>query len=150
MKKVTIRRKPSAKAAPGSPDEWVADRLGSGEPMKRLTIDIPLSLHQKVKSQCALKGENMADAVRTLLEKHFGHQHQADARGSIPVADMQKHDSVTFSNHDRDQTETSQIALCALEESRDEKPHPNPAPVSEQLDDGNEESRDEFFTPTGQ
>jgi hypothetical protein len=40
--------------------------------MKRLTIDIPLPLHQRVKSQCALRGEKMADVVRELLEKHFG------------------------------------------------------------------------------
>jgi hypothetical protein len=79
MKKITISGKPTAKAAPTSPDEWVSsDPNSSGKPAraaertKRLTIDIPLSLHQRVKSQCALKGENMADVVRELLEKHFG------------------------------------------------------------------------------
>ena len=77
MKKITIGSKPTAKSAPSSPDDWVSDRTGSGEPMKRLTIDIPLSLHQRVKSQCALKGEKMADVVRELLEKRF----QAGASG---------------------------------------------------------------------
>jgi hypothetical protein len=67
MKKVTISGKPTAKPAPNSPDDWVSDCSRSDEPMKRLTIDIPLSLHQRVKSQCALKGEKMADAVRELL-----------------------------------------------------------------------------------
>jgi hypothetical protein len=70
MKKITISGKPTAKAA-ASPDEWVADRAASNEPVKRLTIDVPLSLHQKVKSKCALKGEKMSDVVRELLEKHF-------------------------------------------------------------------------------
>ena len=40
--------------------------------MKRLTIDVPLSLHRQIKSRCALDGVNMADAVRELLEKRFG------------------------------------------------------------------------------
>jgi hypothetical protein len=66
MKKVTFGGKPTASRTTTSPDQWV-----SGEPMKRLTIDIPLSLHQRVKSQCALKGENMADVVRELLDGRF-------------------------------------------------------------------------------
>ncbi len=104
MKKVTIGGKPTAKSAPSSPDDWVSDRGASNEPIKRLTIDIPLSLHQRVKSQCALKGDKMADAVRGLLETHFGHGHHAEATRSDPVTEMQKHDSVTFRNHDADQT----------------------------------------------
>ena len=52
--------------------------------MKRLTIDIPLSLHQRVKSQCALKGENMADVVRELLGKHFPQQHQTKPTTGLP------------------------------------------------------------------
>ena len=73
MKKVTFGGKPTSRP-PGSPDQWV-----SGEATKRLTIDIPLSLHQRVKSQCALKGEKMADVVRELLERHFPHEQQAPA-----------------------------------------------------------------------
>ena len=41
------------------------------EAMKRLTIDVPASLHARIKSQCALRGAKMADEVRELLEKHF-------------------------------------------------------------------------------
>jgi hypothetical protein len=39
--------------------------------MKRLTIDIPVHLHQRVKSQCALNGKNMSDVIRDLLEANF-------------------------------------------------------------------------------
>jgi hypothetical protein len=106
MKKISIGGKPTAKSALSSPDDWVSDRSGSDEPMKRLTIDIRLSLHQRVKSQCALKGEKMADVVRELLEKHFGREQQPEVTKSEPLTDMQKHDSVTFSNHDGDQTAT--------------------------------------------
>jgi hypothetical protein len=66
MKRVTFGGKPTTSRMANSPDEWVA-----GEPTKRLTIDIPLSLHQRVKSQCALEGANMAEVVRGLLEKRF-------------------------------------------------------------------------------
>jgi hypothetical protein len=72
MKKITIGGKPTARSRPASPDEWVSDSPPAGEATKRLTIDIPLPLHQRVKSQCALRGEKMADVVRELLEKHFG------------------------------------------------------------------------------
>lgn len=104
MKKITIGGKPTAKSAPSSPDDWVAARPGSDEPMKRLTIDIPLSLHQRVKSQCALKGEKMADALRELLDRHFGKPDADGTANKDPITNLQKHDSVTFSNHDDDQT----------------------------------------------
>ncbi len=39
--------------------------------MKRLTIDVPLSLHKRIKSQCAIENLIMADVVRDLLEKRF-------------------------------------------------------------------------------
>jgi hypothetical protein len=93
MKKISISSKPRAKAAPTSPDEWVSSDSASppqptkpAEKTKRLTIDIPLSLHQRVKSQCALKGEKMADVVRELLEEHFGQEHLGKATNSDPVA----------------------------------------------------------------
>ena len=44
------------------------------EPMKRLTIDIPLSLHKRVKSQCANRGTTIAEVVRKYLEKTFPDQ----------------------------------------------------------------------------
>lgn len=73
MKKIDFGGKPSPRPDQASPDKWVADRLAQPvEPMKRLTIDVPLSLHQSVKTQCAIQGENMADVIRRLLEQHFG------------------------------------------------------------------------------
>ena len=50
-------------------DDWVNRR--DAEAMKRLTIDVPASLHARIKSQCAIRGVKMADEVRELLEKHF-------------------------------------------------------------------------------
>ena len=72
-KKVTIGAKPTSKSAQASADEWVENRStgNAPEPMKRLTIDVPASLHARIKSQCALRGVKMADAVRELLEQHF-------------------------------------------------------------------------------
>lgn len=72
MKKIDFGGKPSPRQDQTFPDKWVADRLPLPvEPMKRLTIDVPLSLHQSVKCQCAIQGENMADVIRRLLEAHF-------------------------------------------------------------------------------
>lgn len=41
------------------------------EAIKRLTIDIPASLHKRVKSQCANQGTTIADVVRAFLERKF-------------------------------------------------------------------------------
>ena len=48
-------------------ESWVQDK--SGEPVKRLTIEIPAQLHAQVKAACALRGVKMKDLVRTLLEQ---------------------------------------------------------------------------------
>ena len=60
-------------------ETWVqtrdADReapaLPSGEPMKRFTIDVPVSLHTRIKTQCAMRGVKMADVLREILEREF-------------------------------------------------------------------------------
>lgn len=73
-KKVNFAGKPATK--PVSPDEWVESRqvvapAAPAEEMKRLTFDIPASLHRRIKSQCAVKGVKMTEELRALLEKHF-------------------------------------------------------------------------------
>ena len=72
MKKVTFAgKRPSA--LPGSVDNWVNDRETEQprETMKRFTIDVPVSLHKRVKSQCAMQNLVMADVIRELLEHRF-------------------------------------------------------------------------------
>lgn len=41
------------------------------EENKRLTIDIPASLHRTIKSQCALRGTKIADEVREILIEKY-------------------------------------------------------------------------------
>ena len=75
MKKVHIAPKPQSRNQPVSVDDWVNSGSptpgGGEEPMKRLTIDVPASLHTRMKAQCAIQRENMADVVRDMLEKRF-------------------------------------------------------------------------------
>ena len=72
-KKVSISKKPRVASA----DQWVESR-SSTEPAagpeknKRLTIDIPESLHRAIKSQCAMRGTKIADEVRELLLQKYG------------------------------------------------------------------------------
>lgn len=68
-KKVTFGVKPTQAPAAANADQWVESR--NAETIKRLTLDIPASLHARVKSTCALRGVKMADAIRELLETHF-------------------------------------------------------------------------------
>ena len=53
----------------GKPREEAAD-----EPMKRLTLDIPESLHRTIKVSCAGRGTKMAEEIRALLEAHYANQ----------------------------------------------------------------------------
>lgn len=48
-------------------EAWV----GAGEQVKRLTIDVPESLHRRIKATCAVNGTKMADAIRLLLEREY-------------------------------------------------------------------------------
>ncbi len=72
--------------APDPADSWVSERRETpevaaplppaspdvpAEPMKRFTIDVPASLHTRVKIGCAQRGLKMADVLREMLEKEF-------------------------------------------------------------------------------
>ena len=82
MKKVRFASKPGMTKTnePQSPDDWVelANKPDPGEPTKRLTIDIPLSLHQRFKTRCAWEGLKMADVVRELIERRFPEETKAE------------------------------------------------------------------------
>ena len=41
------------------------------EPIKRFTIDVPVSLHTRIKTQCAMRGVKMADVLREMMEREF-------------------------------------------------------------------------------
>lgn len=73
MKKVPIKAKPKADQKADSADKWISSRetVEDKEDLKRLTIDVPATLHRRIKSQCADRGLKMADEIRELLEKHF-------------------------------------------------------------------------------
>lgn len=77
-KKVAFAAKPNSQSATNAnPDAWVEYRKMVEEPassvenMKRLTIDIPVWMHQRLKSDCALRGVKMADEIREMLEKRY-------------------------------------------------------------------------------
>lgn len=75
MKKISFNAKPSNAQPPVNVDAWVENRpfeeAKPREPMKRLTVDVPLSLHKRIKSQCAMENLVMADEIRLLLENRF-------------------------------------------------------------------------------
>lgn len=72
----TVEFKNPGKGQGGSQaaDDWVNKRevpTKNAERMKRFTIDVPESLHKRIKTQCAMQGVKMADEIRALLEKRF-------------------------------------------------------------------------------
>ena len=72
-KRVSIGTKPTQKTTTNA-DAWVDSReeAKKTEPMKRLTIDVPESLHRMIKSACAMRGTKIADEVREILLQNYG------------------------------------------------------------------------------
>jgi predicted DNA binding CopG/RHH family protein len=68
-KQIQIPQKPRA-------DEWVAQgrekAVGTGEKMKRLTLDLPEGLHRAIKRRAVEEGVTMVDMLRKLLEERYG------------------------------------------------------------------------------
>jgi hypothetical protein len=72
MKKIDFGSKRPESQLPGNVDNWVQNReVTDREETKRLTIDVPISLHKRIKSQCAIENLVMADVIRELLEQRF-------------------------------------------------------------------------------
>ena len=73
MKTVPLTISPKTGAA--NADEWVqggrSRPAAASELTKRFTIDVPLELHRRIKTQCAMQGRKMADALREILEREF-------------------------------------------------------------------------------
>jgi predicted DNA binding CopG/RHH family protein len=86
MKKVAMKMPGAVKAADPA-EAWVNQKTADvseapasaevvtlhkpAEPMKRFTIDVTETLHKRIKGQCAMRGEKMADVIRELLEREF-------------------------------------------------------------------------------
>lgn len=74
-KKVQIGVRPSQRpAVQANADAWVDQRNveSTQVKMKRLTIDVPESLHRSIKAACAMRGTKIADEVRELLRERYG------------------------------------------------------------------------------
>ncbi len=89
-KKITMSTKPKAGVQKQfSADDWVSNGAAGAattaattnvvadgqapdkESTARFTIDIPVSLHARIKSQCALKRVKMREEVLSMLEEKF-------------------------------------------------------------------------------
>ncbi|EJF79006.1 plasmid partition protein ParG [Bartonella doshiae] len=71
-KKIKIGTKPTNKSMPVTVDAWIESRQGNMDKTKRLTIDVPESLHRLIKMSCASRGTKIADEVRELLLQKYG------------------------------------------------------------------------------
>ena len=73
-KRIALGPKPN-KVLSSKADAWVQNRnTGAKEPIKRLTIDLPISLHSKIKATCAMRGAKMVEEIRELLMQRYGNQ----------------------------------------------------------------------------
>ena len=75
MKSVALEMPKAADPAGSSVQAPDTDReapaRGPVEPMKRFTVDVPVSLHTRIKTQCAMRGMKMADVLREMMEREF-------------------------------------------------------------------------------
>jgi hypothetical protein len=77
-KKVSITPKPTNVQSEPNLDNWISqgkenlnDAQPTSEKIKRLTIDIPESLHRTIKAQCANRGNKIVDEIRALLLQKY-------------------------------------------------------------------------------
>jgi hypothetical protein len=68
-KKITINAKPAQEKPAPSVDEWVQNRSTDGT--KRVTVDIPKSLHAQIRIDCFQRGVSMMDELRMILLEHY-------------------------------------------------------------------------------
>jgi hypothetical protein len=68
-KKVTVAR---PRPVP-TDDEFVRQKPHDAptEPLKRITVDVPISLHTRVKIDCAARHTNMATAIKEMIEQRW-------------------------------------------------------------------------------
>lgn len=67
QKSITISR-PKA----STPESWVKEKVEPTQgPSKRLTLDVPVDLHRRIKIGCASQDRLMADVLREVLEAAF-------------------------------------------------------------------------------
>jgi len=65
-----IKKAPAAGKA-AAVDAWAKTGDREKEPSRRLTVDIPISLHRRIKSTCVANDENMTEVVtQILLDKY--------------------------------------------------------------------------------
>jgi len=72
MSKKNLAFKPATPAA--SADAWIDKRdkpAAPAQPTKRLTVDIPQSLHKRIRLACIEQDEVMADVIRKILQNTF-------------------------------------------------------------------------------
>ena len=74
-KKITFGAKPSASMpTEHAADAWVDERKqpsGEVEKLKRLTLDIPATLHSRIKSSCAMRDKKMVEEITELLLEKY-------------------------------------------------------------------------------
>jgi len=65
-----MSKKITLEARPKDMERWVAERTlpKAGEKMKRLTIDLPESLHKRLKYRAIEEDKTMVDLIRELLQ----------------------------------------------------------------------------------
>jgi hypothetical protein len=70
---VTWGQRPSARAQVAAPGAAPADSFVAGAKSAtiRLNVNIGRGLHARIKSQCALEGRDMTEAITELLETRF-------------------------------------------------------------------------------
>ena len=67
-RRVNFGPKPGRRTDAGF-EAWARERGGEGS--KRLTIDMPASLHVRIKARCAMQGVNIKRAILEPLNEKF-------------------------------------------------------------------------------
>jgi len=72
-KSVSIGSRPAAAPSP-SPDQWVSGAAAATPKRKRLTLDLPAEVHQRLKIEAARHETTILALVMDALTKRYGEQ----------------------------------------------------------------------------
>jgi hypothetical protein len=87
----SVRPRTTKESLPANADQWVQAGEATSPPpaetvpQKRLTLNLPASLHTAFKGRCVLEGVTIQDKVQALIEREMAAKPPGAGEGDGPV-----------------------------------------------------------------
>jgi len=82
----SVRPRAAKEELPATAEQWVRGGEGADAgPQKRLTLNLPASLHTAFKGRCVVEGMTIQDKVRVLIARELARDQAAGGEGAQPL-----------------------------------------------------------------